>query len=123
MRDWIYVDDHSSGVHAILERGTPGETYLIGADGERSNLNVIRGILREMDQPEDAFDHVTDRPGHDLRYAIDATKLRDDLGWQPQHTDFDAGLRDTIDWYRDNEPWWRDRKGPTEAQYAKATHP
>lgn len=107
VRDWIHVDDHSSAVWAILTRGEPGETYLIGADGERSNLEVMRGILLRMGRDADDFDWVRDRPGHDRRYAIDSTKLRRELGWRPQHTDFDAGLDATIRWYLENESWWR----------------
>ena len=107
VRDWIHVDDHSSAVWAILTRGEPGETYLIGADGELSNLEVMRGILLRMGRDADDFDWVRDRPGHDRRYAIDSTKLRRELGWRPQHTDFDAGLDATIRWYRENESWWR----------------
>lgn len=118
VRDWIHVDDHNSAVARILEAGTPGETYLIGADGELNNTSVIELVLELMGQPRDAYDHVTDRPGHDLRYAIDATKLREELSWQPQFTSFRDGLADTIEWYRDNEAWWRPMKQATEAQYA-----
>lgn len=118
VRDWIHADDHSSAVLAILERGQIGETYLIGADGEKNNLEVVRLILGLMGQPEDAFDHVTDRAGHDLRYAIDSTKLRTELGWLPQFGDFEAGLAATIDWYREHEAWWRPHKDATEATYA-----
>lgn len=122
VRDWIHADDHSSGVLAILERGRSGETYLIGAEGERNNLQVVQAILTEMGHEPNAFDHVTDRPGHDLRYAIDATKLREELGWEPKFTDFAAGLRETITWYRDNESWWRRQKAEAEAKYTKAGH-
>lgn len=122
VRDWIHADDHSSAVLRILESGRTGETYLIGADGERDNLHVVRSILRIMGQPEDAFDHVKDRPGHDMRYAIDATKLREELGWEPAFTDFEAGLAATIDWYRANEAWWRGQKAEAEAKYAAAGH-
>lgn len=118
VRDWIHADDHSSAVLTILERGTLGETYLIGADGERNNKDVVELILRLMGRPEDAYDLVNDRPGHDLRYAIDSTKLRRELGWQPRFADFDAGLEQTIAWYRDNEQWWRPQKAATEAKYA-----
>ena len=111
VRDWIHVDDHSSAVWAILAGGEPGETYLIGADGERSNLEVMRGILGRMGRDADDFDWVRDRPGHDRRYAIDSTKLRRELGWRPQHTDFEAGLDETIRWYRENESWWRGASG------------
>ena len=119
VRDWIHTEDHSSAVWAILTRGRIGETYLIGADGERGNIDVLRAILREMGQPEDAFDWVRDRPGHDRRYAIDPSKLRAELGWRPLHTDFAEGLRQTIAWYADNEDWWRPAKEATEAKYAK----
>jgi dTDP-glucose 4,6-dehydratase len=118
VRDWIHVDDHSSAVLTIMERGRPGETYLIGADGEQNNKQVVEMILELLDQPADAYDHVTDRAGHDLRYAIDATKLRTELGWQPRYESFRTGLRQTIDWYRDNESWWRPQKQATEANYA-----
>ena len=118
VRDWIHTEDHSSAVWAILTRGRVGETYLIGADGERDNVTVLRDILRAMGWPEDDFDWVRDRPGHDRRYAIDAAKLRRELGWEPAHTDFAEGLAQTIAWYRDNEAWWRPAKEATEAKYA-----
>ncbi len=122
VRDWIHADDHSSAVLRILERGRLGETYLIGADGEKSNLEVVRTILTLMGRDPDAFDHVIDRAGHDLRYAIDSTKLRDELGWTPRFSDFEAGLMATIDWYRDRAPWWRAAKGAAEAKYAELGH-
>ncbi|PPF40851.1 dTDP-glucose 4,6-dehydratase [Rathayibacter sp. AY1A3] len=118
VRDWIHVDDHNTGVWAIIDRGEIGETYLIGADGEKSNLDVVTRILTAFGQPEDAFDHVTDRAGHDLRYAIDSTRLRTELDWRPRYTDFDAGLAATIDWYRANEDWWRPAKAATEKKYS-----
>jgi len=117
VRDWIHVEDHSSAVLRIIERGRAGETYLIGADGEQNNAAVLRQILSIMGQPEDAFDHVADRPGHDLRYAIDATKLRDELEWTPRYRDFAQGLSDTVEWYRANEDWWRPQKATTERRY------
>lgn len=119
VRDWIHTEDHSSAVWAILTKGRIGETYLIGADGERNNLDVLHDILRVMGQPEDAFDWVRDRPGHDRRYAIDPTKLMTELGWKPKHTDFESGLKQTIQWYTDNEDWWRPAKAATEAKYKK----
>ena len=119
VRDWIHTEDHSSGVWTILTKGRIGETYLIGADGEKNNIDVLRMILEMMGQPADAFDWVRDRPGHDRRYAIDSTKLRRELGWEPKHTDFASGLEQTIAWYRDNEAWWRPAKAATEAKYAK----
>ena len=119
VRDWIHVDDHSSAVWAVLERGRVGETYLIGADGERSNIEVLRAILERMGRPADDFDWVRDRPGHDRRYAIDPSKIRSELGWCPEHTDFAAGLERTIAWYRDNEAWWRPAKEAVERKYAE----
>ena len=120
MRDWIHVDDHNSAVWAIIDRGRMGETYLIGADGEVDNKTVVAEILALMGRKPDDFDHVTDRPGHDRRYAIDWTRLRDELGWQPEYRDFRSGLAATIDWYRANEDWWRPQKSATEARYATA---
>ena len=117
VRDWIHVDDHSSAVWEILTRGSIGETYLIGADGERSDIDVLRMILRLMGQPEDAFDWVCDRPGHDRRYAIDPTKLRTELGWRPAHTDFERGMQGVIDWYTNHRDWWEPAKVVTEARY------
>ena len=119
VRDWIHTEDHSSAVLAILERGELGETYLIGADGEKDNKTVIEMILREMSLPADGYDHVNDRPGHDMRYAIDSSKLRDQLGWMPKFTNFEAGLRNTIDWYRSHPEWWKPQKQATEEKYKK----
>ena len=119
VRDWIHVEDHNSAVWRILDGGEPGRTYLIGADGERDNLSVLRLILQLMDSDPDDFDHVTDRAGHDLRYAIDASALRRELAWAPKHTDLAEGLRATIDWYRDNEWWWGPLKAGVEARYTE----
>ncbi|WP_182524713.1 dTDP-glucose 4,6-dehydratase [Nocardioides dongkuii] len=118
VRDWIHADDHSSAVLRILQQGRIGETYLVGADGEQNNLDVVRMILRHFGRPEDDFDHVNDRAGHDLRYAIDSTKLRTELGWEPRFSDFEKGLADTIQWYVDHEAWWRPHKDTVEATYA-----
>ena len=120
VRDWIHASDHSSAVLRILESGKIGETYLIGADGEENNITVLRTILRLMGKDENDFEHVIDRPGHDMRYAIDGTRLREELGWEPQFTDFEAGLADTIVWYTDNRSWWEPLKAEVEAKYAKA---
>lgn len=119
VRDWIHVDDHNSAVLTILEKGQIGETYLIGADGEKSNREVVEALLELFGRAPDDFDHVTDRAGHDLRYAIDSTRLRTELDWQPRFSDFSAGLADTVQWYRDHEDWWRPAKAATEAKYAE----
>jgi dTDP-glucose 4,6-dehydratase len=118
VRDWIHAEDHSSAVLTILDAGVIGETYLIGADGEKDNKTVVELILALTGNPTDAYDLVADRPGHDMRYAIDATKLRRELGWTPRYRNFEAGLAATIEWYRDNEGWWAPAKERVEAFYA-----
>lgn len=118
VRDWIHVDDHSSAVWTILQHGAMGRTYLIGADGEQNNRDVLGMILESMGLERDAFDMVTDRPGHDLRYAIDASSLRNELGWRPMHPDFSEGLAQTIKWYRANRWWWGPLKTQTEERYS-----
>src|ERR1700758_41094 len=119
VRDWIHVEDHNDAVRRILSRGQIGRTYLIGADGERDNLSVLRALLELMGRDPDDFDHVVDRAGHDLRYAIDPSQLSNELGWAPKHTDFAEGLRTTIEWYRDHESWWRPLKDAAEARYER----
>ena len=120
VRDWIHVDDHNEAVWTIIDRGRIGETYLIGADGEVNNRDVVRLVLELMGQDPDGYDHVTDRAGHDLRYAIDASRLRTELGWSPRYRSFRDGLAATIHWYRTNEAWWRPMKRATEARYARS---
>jgi dTDP-glucose 4,6-dehydratase len=119
VRDWIHVDDHNSAVRRILADGEIGRTYLIGAENEHDNISVLQTILRLMDRDPDDFDHVADRAGHDLRYAIDPTVMFTELDWKPEHTDFEEGLRVTIQWYRDNESWWGPLKDAVEASYAR----
>jgi dTDP-glucose 4,6-dehydratase len=104
-------------VHLILSRGKIGETYLIGSGDERSNKQIMQLILELTRQDPTAYDHVPDRPGHDLRYSNDSTKIRTELGWQPVYGDFRAGLAATIDWYQGNEWWWKPQKEATEARY------
>ena len=118
VRDWIHTDDHSSALLRILERGRIGETYLVGADGERNNLEVVRTLLKIMGRPEDDYDLVADRAGHDQRYAIESGKLRLELGWQPRYADLEAGLAETVAWYTDHRDWWGPQKAATEAAYA-----
>jgi dTDP-glucose 4,6-dehydratase len=117
VRDWIHVEDHNDAVRRILRGGQIGRTYLIGAEGERDNLSVLQTLLELMDRDPDDFDYVVDRVGHDLRYAIDPTVLCNELDWAPKHTDFTEGLRATIEWYRENEPWWGPLKAAVEARY------
>jgi len=117
VREWTHVDDHNAAVHLILDRGRIGETYLIGSGDERSNKQVVELVLELMGRPVDGYEYVPDRPGHDLRYANDSSKLRTELGWAPRYGDFRAGLADTIDWYRENEWWWKPKKAATEARY------
>ncbi|GAA0986806.1 dTDP-glucose 4,6-dehydratase [Nocardiopsis tropica] len=123
VRDWIHVDDHNDAVWAILDRGAIGETYLIGADGERSNRDVLAMILEVMGRPADDFDVVPDRAGHDLRYAIDSSKIRRDLGWEPAHADFAGGLAATVEWYAAHRSWWESSKAGVEAGYARREQP
>jgi len=117
VRDWIHVDDHNDAVITILEKGRAGETYLIGADGERDNRQIVALLLELMGKPADWFDLVSDRPGHDMRYAIDSSKLRAETGWEPRYRDIRAGLAATVDWYRDNAAWWQRSKEQTEQSY------
>ena len=120
VRDWIHVDDHNDAVLAILERGRLGETYNIGAstpgDAHVTNKQVIETICEIMGGE---YVHVADRPGHDQRYTMDATKLRRELGWEPQHTDLRSGLEQTIAWYTDNRWWWENEKAGIERGYAE----
>lgn len=117
VREWTHVDDHNDAVHLILDAGRIGETYLIGSGYECSNAEILRKALELMGEPADAFDLVPDRPGHDLRYSNDSSKIRGELGWQPRYAEIGDGLAATIDWYRDNEWWWRGQKDATEARY------
>jgi dTDP-glucose 4,6-dehydratase len=119
VRDWIHVDDHNSAVHLIIDKGKIGETYMIGANGEKSNKEVLSLILSFMNKKPGFYEHINDRKGHDLRYAIDATKLRTDLGWAPRYTNFEEGLKDTISWYENNRVWWEEDKKTTEIRYSK----
>jgi dTDP-glucose 4,6-dehydratase len=117
VREWTHVDDHNAAVHLVLEKGKIGETYLIGSGDERGNKEIVEMILELMGKPKDEYDHVNDRPGHDLRYSNNSDKLRNELGWKPQYADLREGLRATIDWYKNNEWWWKPQKEQTEAKY------
>lgn len=119
VRDWIHVMDHCDGIRAAMERGVAGEVYNFGGDAERENLSVVKQILRALDRDESLIEFVKDRPGHDRRYAMDSSKARAMLGWQPHHT-FEGGLRQTVEWYVQNKPWWeRVRSGAYQDYYEK----
>lgn len=123
VRDWIHVDDHNSAVHLILDKGIIGDTYIIGADNDHvNNKQVIEMILELMGKDKSDYEHVNDRPGHDMRYAMDSSKLRRELGWEPQYTDQNGmqnGLKQTIEWYDQNRDWWQADKEAVETAYAK----
>ena len=106
IRDWLYVEDHCSAIDAIIHNGKIGEVYNIGGHNEKTNLEVVKTILNELNKPESLITFVTDRLGHDLRYAIDNIKINNELGWHPKYT-FEEGIKLTIKWYLDNEDWWR----------------
>jgi dTDP-glucose 4,6-dehydratase len=105
VRDWLYVADHCNAIDLIIRQGKVGEIYNIGGHNERRNLDVVKTILKELGKPESLIHFVTDRPGHDRRYAIDPTKIHKELGWLPE-TKFEDGIKQTVQWYLDNKPWW-----------------
>lgn len=107
VRDWLYVEDHCSAIDLVMRKGREGEVYNVGGHNERTNLEVVKTILRELGKPESLITYVTDRPGHDRRYAIDPAKIHAELGWLPQ-TPFDEGIRKTVRWYLDHQDWWQD---------------
>ena len=106
VRDWLHVLDHCAAIDLIIRKGKVGEVYNIGGHNERTNLEVVKTILKALDKPESLIQYVTDRPGHDRRYAIDPTKIETELGWEPKYT-FDTGIAMTIQWYLDNQDWWK----------------
>lgn len=118
VRDWLHADDHSSAVLAVLERGRVGHRYMVSAGDRYSNRQVAGRILTLLGRPADELEHVRDRAGHDLKYAVDAGKLRTELGWKPRRRLFEDGLREVADWYRQNESWWSEQKAAVEAAYA-----
>ena len=116
VRDWLFVEDHARALRAVFETGVPGETYNVGGNSERKNIEVVKAICAELDRLEpradgkayaDQITHVADRPGHDQRYAIDASKIKAELGWEPQVT-FEQGIAQTVRWYLENRGWWGD---------------
>ena len=119
VRDWLYVEDHCSAIDAIIHNGRVGEVYNIGGNNEKTNLEVVKTILRELNKPESLINYVTDRLGHDLRYAINPAKIKNELGWEPA-TEFDGGISKTIKWYLDNRNWWENIiNGEYQSYYAK----
>ena len=106
VRDWLHVSDHCEAIDLIIHKGKVGEVYNIGGHNERTNLQVVQTILKALDKPESLIKYVKDRPGHDRRYAIDPTKIETELGWKPKYN-FDTGIAQTIQWYLDNEDWWK----------------
>ena len=118
IRDWIHVDDHNQGVEEIIRKGRVGETYLLGGDNELTNLELTKIILDLMDKDEKMIDYIKDRPGHDLRYATDFSRTRKELGWQPR-VKFKDGLKETIDWYKNNQDWWQRVKSGEYQEYYK----
>jgi dTDP-glucose 4,6-dehydratase len=105
VRDWLFVDDHCAAVDRVMRGGREGEVYNVGGHNEYTNLDVVKTVLRELGKPESLITFVTDRPGHDMRYAIDPAKIRDELGWLPQ-TRFEDGIRKTVQWYMAHRDWW-----------------
>ncbi|MGE5607224.1 MAG: dTDP-glucose 4,6-dehydratase [Bacteroidota bacterium] len=119
IRDWLHVKDHCSAIDLVLHKGSCGEVYNIGGNNERTNLYIVKTVLAELGKPESLIKHVTDRLGHDRRYAIDATKIRTELGWAPQYT-FETGIKETIHWYLNNREWWtRVKSGEYQQYYQK----
>ncbi len=106
VRDWLHVEDHCQAIDLVLHKGKNGEVYNVGGNNEHTNIDIVRTILKALDKPESLIKYVTDRPGHDRRYAIDATKLCEELGWSPKYN-FDTGIEQTIKWYLENQDWWK----------------
>ncbi|MFU1797151.1 dTDP-glucose 4,6-dehydratase [Paenibacillus azoreducens] len=119
IRDWLYVEDHCSAIDLVIHSGRAGEVYNIGGNNERTNIHIVKEILKELGKPESLITYVEDRPGHDRRYGIDASKIIRELGWKPQY-DFETGIKETIRWYLNHEEWWsRIQSGDYQAYYAK----
>jgi dTDP-glucose 4,6-dehydratase len=118
IRDWLHVSDHCSAIDLVLHQGKSGEVYNVGGNNERTNLHIVKTILAELGKPKTLIKHVTDRLGHDRRYAIDATKIREELGWTPEYT-FETGITDTVKWYLENQDWWERVKSGDYLAYYK----
>jgi len=120
VRSWLHVADHVAAIWAVASRGRPGRSYLVGADDEVDNLTVVRMLLALFGRPDSDVELVADRPAHDRRYSLDSTRLRRELGWLPRRSDLWRGLEQTVEWYRENESWWRPAKAATEERYRAA---
>lgn len=118
VRDWLYVEDHCSAIDLVMHNGANGEVYNIGGNNERTNIQIVKTILAELDKPDTLIQYVQDRPGHDRRYGIDATKIRTELNWHPKHN-FETGIKETIQWYLNNRPWWERIKSGEYQEYYK----
>lgn len=116
VRDWLYVEDHARAIDLILEKGTIGETYCVGGDGERENIWIVKELLKLLGQDESSIEYVKDRPGHDRRYAINYDKIKTELGWEPTVT-LEAGLAKTVEWFKVNEAWWKNVKSGEYQKY------
>lgn len=119
VRDWLYVEDHCSAIDLVIHKGISGEVYNVGGNNERTNIQIVETILEALDKPKSLITYVADRPGHDRRYAIDATKIRNELGWQPKYN-FETGIQKTIAWYLEHKDWWtRIQSGAYQEYYEK----
>jgi dTDP-glucose 4,6-dehydratase len=118
IRDWIYVNDHNAGVDAIIKKGKIGETYCLGGENEIASIDITKKILELMGKGEEMIEYVKDRPGHDLRYAMDIAKAKNELGWEPKIS-FEEGLKKTVEWYKNNEEWWKNIKSGEYLEYYK----
>jgi dTDP-glucose 4,6-dehydratase len=121
IRDWLHVEDHCQAIDLVLHKGRNGEVYNVGGNNERTNIEIVKTILKHLNKPESLMKFVTDRPGHDRRYAIDATKLRTELGWSPKYN-FDTGIEQTINWYLNNREWWENIISGEYQDYVKAQY-
>ena len=121
VRDWLHVEDHCQAIDLVLHKGRNGEVYNVGGNNERTNIDIVKTILKQLGKPESLIKFVKDRPGHDLRYAIDATKLREELGWKPKYT-FETGIEQTIKWYLDNQEWWQNIISGEYQEYFKSQY-
>ena len=121
VRDWLYVEDHCKAIDLIIHNGRVGEVYNVGGHNEKQNIEVVRTLLKALDKPESLITYVKDRAGHDLRYAIDPTKISNELGWLPE-TKFDDGMAKTIRWYLDNKDWTDDIKSGEYAEYSRRVY-